>query len=258
MFYGYKLDYNEKQASYFDQNFCIEFDTSDRFYEMFKNRSFRRIQPDCRHELHGTTLSLFQNDDITIKKYTIGFSVQNGFVSVLSHGKKCTIQPLDASGIYRVYAFDFDIDDPLEKIYYEAASNSIDPIEIEVQIVKADVYAYHKRKEEETAQQHRAELIQKAGVSCATGDNLVNVYFQPCSEGYDHAEVLLYRESRLIAKYQVSREVYFLAISGLANGQYEFFVKQYDAKGETIFESDKQSFIIRSAARAQKPVNRIC
>ena len=48
----------------------------------------------------------------------------------------------------------------------------------------------------------------------------------------------------MLAKYKVDEETFFKSISGLAYGNYEFILKQFDDKGNILLETDKIAFYI--------------
>ena len=115
----------------------------------------------------------------------------------------------------------------------------IDPIEIELKFIESDKKIFDD-----------IQKIEKASVKVSTGDSLVNVYYQPCSDDYKRTEVILYNsDNMLMAKYKVEEEMFFKAITGLAYGRYSLLVRQYDANDKLIFESEKQFFEIKSPSK---------
>ena len=88
--------------------------------------------------------------------------------------------------------------------------------------------------------------MKKANIKVSTGADLVNIYFQPCSDDYLRTEIVLYKDGLMLAKYKVDEETFFKSISGLAYGKYEFILKQFDDKGNIILETDKISFSLLS------------
>lgn len=78
------------------------------------------------------------------------------------------------------------------------------------------------------------------------GNDLVNIYFQPCREDYSRTEITLYKvdknEKFMLSKYKVDEEVFFKSITGLAYGKYAYKVRQYTKKNDIIFETNYIEF----------------
>ena len=114
-------------------------------------------------------------------------------------------------------------------------------------------------------------LIPQAQIKFATGQDLVNIYFQPVSENYGKTVIELYtaigkwtqhpnvigrgmkfvpqlisaEKDILIAKYTVEDGTFFKSINGLAYGAYGFRLSQYTSKDQLLFTSDYYYFPIQ-------------
>jgi hypothetical protein len=105
---------------------------------------------------------------------------------------------------------------------------------------------------------YQATYISKMKVSFGLGQDLLNVYFQLADERVDKTEVVLFKifernESRMIAKYEVGKGMYYYTIQGLAFGTYEFQVVQY-VKDKVLVESPKTKFILTKPNYSGKPL----
>ena len=125
---------------------------------------------------------------------------------------------------------------------------------MDIEYVEANKEIYFAKKEQE----HKESLLKTANIKVSTGVNLVNIYFQPCSDNYARSEIVLYKDNMMLAKYKVDEEAFFKSITGLANGKYSFVLKQYDNNSSIILETNQIDFII-STPRQQVigHVNRI-
>ena len=86
-------------------------------------------------------------------------------------------------------------------------------------------------------------------IKVSTGNDLVNIYFQPSSETYCKTIIELFlaedkNPGQLIGKYKVDEDMMFKSISGLARGNYAFKLYQYDNKGNLLIKTDYQYFKI--------------
>ncbi len=125
------------------------------------------------------------------------------------------------------------------KICFE--NNLADDYFIKLKYIEADKDVYYSKQEEN----RKADLLKKLDLSHATGADLVNIYFQPCSENYAKTEIFLYRNGKIIAKYTVDEEMYFKSITGLAYGEYSYKIKQYDKDGKLLIETQESKFYIQ-------------
>ena len=218
----------------------------DKYQEYIINTLYERV---CSYtynssDIKGATLSALnegsfvikQNEDITITKYNL--RIRNDAIETVFAIKNDTETPFEIDSNNFRYQLDFDNRIDSVKIIFK--HHVADDLLIPVEFIEADKEAYYAKKEAERI----AELHRKAAISCATGVNLVNIYFQPCSEKYAKTEITLYRNEFMIAKYIVEGELYFKAISDLACGSYSFVLKQFRADGEVLLETKHINFFI--------------
>ena len=97
-------------------------------------------------------------------------------------------------------------------------------------------------------------LLKAAKISHSTGNDLVNIYFQPCCDEYERTEITLYKDGQMLAKYKVDDDVFFKAITGLAYGTYEYVVKQFGANNKLLLETNKIKFTLSRPNYGGKPV----
>lgn len=152
-----------------------------------------------------------------------------------------------------VYRLNINFNDRIEKIKISFINNLADDYILAVKYQEADKEKYRAKKEQE----RKDALLATAAVKCSTGADLVNIYFQPCSDDYTRTEIILYREEQMLAKYKVDEECFFKSITGLAYGTYNFVLKQYDKDNNIILESDEIVFTIRSAKPPIPPRRRV-
>ena len=115
-----------------------------------------------------------------------------------------------------------------------------DKLIVPIEFIDADKEAYYAKIKAERIK----ELRLKAAISYSTGINLVNIYFQPCSDNYVKTEIILYHNKLMMAKYIVEGELYFKAITDLACNDYSFVLKQLSADGKILLETEHISFKI--------------
>lgn len=203
------------------------------------------------------TIKLQQDEDITIEKYLLVFNIEHCIEDVLiyysSNGKsweEIQITKLRRGDReYTVRALRIDFMKPIKSIKVEDTNNLIDPIIFPVEYVWADKEKYYAKKAEETKQ----ALLARAQVKHATGADLVNIYFQPCSDDYFSTTIILYQGNMLMAKYKVDPEVFFKSIAGLAYGEYFYEVVQYDKDGKELIKTDKIKFFINKPNYGGRP-----
>lgn len=134
---------------------------------------------------------------------------------------------------------------------------------------------YNEKSKEDWDNKERQKswdaLIPQAQIKFATGQDLVNIYFQPVSENYGKTVIELYtaigkwtqhpnvigrgmkfvpqlisaEKDILIAKYTVEDGTFFKSINGLAYGAYGFRLSQYTSKDQLLFTSDYYYFPIQ-------------
>lgn len=146
---------------------------------------------------------------------------------------------------YPVFSYRIIVDfrDRADKLRFTFKGGLADDYILKLQYVVADKEAYYA----EQAKLARENLIRTAAIKHSTGNDLVNIYFQPCCDEYQRTEITLYRDGQMLAKYKVEDEAFFKSIGGLAYGTYEYILKQFGKDDEVLLESDKIEFSIRRA-----------
>ncbi len=213
----------------------------------------------------GEKITIKQEEDITITKYD--FHVANcaiDCVYAIKDGQekelKTSIDPVYSSpksGNQKRFSIKIDFNNRIEAIKITFINKIVDDLILPIVYEEADKEKYYAKKEQE----RKDELLKKANIKVATGADLVNIYFQPCCDKYNHTEILLYIpneverkiesnriktiEWSLIKKCNVEAEDYYKSINGLAYGKYAFILKQFDKKGKIILETDYINFEIK-------------
>ena len=144
-----------------------------------------------------------------------------------------------------------DFEKRIEKIKITFKDNIVDEYVFIIKYVEADRDLYYRMQ----AESQRQAYIETAQIKCATGADLVNVYFKPCCDDYVRTEIVLYRDDMLLAKFKVDDDFYFKSISGLAYGKYDFVLRQYGKDDFLIFETDHIQFQIEASVRIKGHVN---
>lgn len=220
------------------QEFLIK--SSSSFYGLVING-----RPSTRHQMDDTIV-LTQNEDITISDYIL--CIVNHSISSIS-AVKGTLQkefseesPGVAGRSEGKFFISIDFEDRLDGIKISFKNGLADDLYLPLVYNLADKEKYYAKKEQE----RKDNLFKTANIKVSTGVGLVNIYFKPCSENYAGTEIVLYRENMMIAKYKVEEETFFKSITGLANGKYEFVLKQFDKDNNIILETDKIRFFLEN------------
>ena len=191
------------------------------------------------------TLTIVQNENPELVEYDYYILNRHDILSKVSFckGDKWTeiesanFEPTKNSSTCKVK---LNFNDRVEKIKLYFKNQLADDYIINVVYVEADKVAWATK----LAKEHRESLIAAASIKVSTGVDLVNIYFQPCCDGYAHTEIALFKDDMMLAKYKVDADAFFKSINGLAFGKYEFVLKQFDDKENIILETDKMSFTI--------------
>ena len=222
------------------QKFLIR-ETKNRFYLFVKGEQREWLEYQI---LEKGQIVFEQDEDITIKDYAL-YIYNTSIEAIFAlKGKKQTQLTMAKDPKRSIDSFFMNIDFEQKKdaIKIVFKDNLADDLIIPIVYKEADKEAYYAKQREML----RKELLSKASVRCATGESLVNIYFQPCCENYGRTEVALYlyQNKNMLARYKVDPEIFFCAIDKLAYGGYEFVLKQFDDKENLIFETDRTYFRI--------------
>ena len=199
-------------------------------------------------------ITIKQNDDITKTKYNL-IIINKGIYAIYAIRKDDCIPFQNTSIDYtfypgktiknqNVFYYELDFDNKIDSIKIVFNNHIADDLIIPITFIDADKEKYYAKKEGERI----AELLRNAPISCATGEKLVNIYFQPCSEQYAKTEISLYHNNFMIAKYNIEGELYFKAVPDLAYGTYSFVLKQFSCDGNTLLETGHIEFSINPPA----------
>ena len=204
-----------------------------------------------------------QDDNYNITKYFIRF--QPTIDKAIVNGKDYVPQMIGTSS-YLSVVIPVDFENPIKEIIL-SFNGVIEPMTIPVEFVAADRKIFDDKMEKE----RQTNLAQLACIKVSTSDDLVNIYFQPCSDNYKKTIIELYLASgtyskiasgaypinfvfhpqllsatpvQMIVKFKVEDGMMFKSITGLAKGAYGFKLAQYDNKGNLLFKTDYQYFQI--------------
>ncbi len=135
-----------------------------------------------------------QAEDITQTKYNL--KIVSGCaekIYAVKDGIKLELQYEDSplSKIKRplaIFSCPIDFNDRIDSIEIQFKYDVADSIIIPIVFKEADKNAYYEKKEKEK----KEALIIKAQVKHSTGNDLVNIYFQPCCNDYAKTEIELH------------------------------------------------------------------
>lgn len=228
----------------------------NKYQEFLIGKCFRRFDRNNRKYLkfveENDKIILEQDENIELVDYNLTLS--NIYVEtiekilILKNDKWKEVETNETISI------NLNFLDKTQQIKFVFKNNIADDYVVDIEYIEANKEIYFAKKEQE----HKESLLKTANIKVSTGVNLVNIYFQPCSDKYARAEIILYKDNMMLAKYKVDEETFFKSITGLANGKYSFVLKQYDNNSSIILETNNIDFII-STPRQQVigHVNRI-
>lgn len=196
--------------------------------------------------------TLVQKEDITLTDYKL--SIRNSCIEEVYAVKNnaCTAFTV-IEGKEAMFTYPISFEDEIDGVRIVFKGNLADALIIPVIYKKADKEKYYAKKVEDD----RKAIIARAQVKHATGADLVNIYFQPCSDNYFSTTIILYQGNMLMAKYKVDPEVFYKSISGLAYGDYYYEIIQYDKGERELMRTDKIRFTISRPNYGGKPTVRI-
>ena len=206
------------------------------------------------------TVTIVQNENYNIRKYNIylltGVAEK---VEYILKGQAYIVKDLEKNK----YLIELDYVNRIEKIKIHFSNGIVDPVEIPIVYVEADV----KKYDEKVMAEHKKALEEKANVKVTTGDSIINVTFQPVNDSFSYSKVELYtitgtkvinnktqNEYQLMAKYKTPEDVYFHSITGLAYGKYAIILVQYDNSNKEIYKSDHILVTLNRPNYSGKPV----
>lgn len=213
-----------------------EFSNAKKFYGKF--------------DKDNDTFTITQDDDINLVEYSliiwekIDF-IENVYIWKNKQWEKVAnteIELTNSTGkeSFPCYRIDVDFRNRIDKLRFTFKGELADDYILKLQYVEADKEAYYA----EQAKTARENLIKTAAIKHSTGNDLVNIYFQPCCDEYQRTEISLYHDGQMLAKYKVEDGAYFKSIGGLAYGTYEYIVKQFGKNDKLLLETEKIKFSI--------------
>ena len=227
-----------------------------------------------------------QDENINHVKYRMFVIEDNGFKSISKleikqDGKYSEIKPMklkeaEETGSDKitiavrdgqnVFLLNLDFNNRIDAVRFSFANNFVAPVELPLNFKESSKEAYYQKVEA----QNRQALLDASQIKIATGNDLVNIYFNPANDNYASAKIELYTATgnfeqhhgsvihqgwkprllggnveRLIAKYSVEEGMFFKTITGLAHGVYGIKLIQLDSNNKVIVESDVEFFTIR-------------
>ena len=213
---------------------------------------------DSKLVIQDDKLIINQSENAYIEKYVVTF--ENPAISEI----KIDNNLIDKDN--GVHHFELDFSNRCKSITIYFVDEIADPLKLNIE--------YNATSKEEWDEKNKRikwkELEAKADIKVATGTNLVNIYFKPCSAEYSKAEIELYTASRklikpeneignkahvkltfesvtvdgLMGKFMVENGMYYQSIMGLADRKYGFKLSQYSSNNELLFTSDYIYFVI--------------
>lgn len=192
------------------------------------------------------SITIKQDDDINKTKYVLTINTVASKYTLFSGVFVFkNNQWFEISCIDKQYRIVIDFNERIDTIKFVFINNLADDYTVKLTYIEADKGKYYARLEEE--QKHN--LLKAANIKVATGSDLVNIYFRPCCDKYDHTEILLCIPNKdsswsPIKKCQIPTDDFYISINGLAYGKYAFILKQYDKKNNMIVQTDYITFKI--------------
>lgn len=247
----------------YQENIFNEFDDHDNF--IFSHCCPSNSENDNNSTVYGVfdkttdSFNITQDEDITKTQYALIIEAKKmdtnplGGVFIQKNDQWIEIPFLDNQ--YKIIA---DFDDRIDAIKFSFVNEIADDYILKITYTPADKEKYYAK----LAQERKAELLATASIKVSTGADLVNIYFQPCCEEYDHSEIELFVSNEyakvggsygsaekksnwsFIGKYNVPTDNFFKSINGLAYEKFAFILKQFDKNNGLLLETDYITFSI--------------
>lgn len=205
------------------------------------------------------SFNITQDEDITHTRYALIVDTKIASVNPINgvfarRGEQWKEIPCE-NNRYRIVV---DFNERTDAIKFTFTNKLADDYILKITYTEADKEKYYAKLEQE----RKENLLKAADIKVATGDSLVNIYFQPCCDKYDHTEIKLFVPKdyvtvggpygpvqkpsswAVIKKCDVSTEDFYKSISDLAYGKYAFILKQFDKDNQLLLETDYIIFSI--------------
>lgn len=212
------------------------------------------------------SFNITQVDDITKTQYVLIIDLNNTevnpFEAIFVRKNNQWIEIPFVNKQYRIIA---DFVDRIDAIKFSFGNKIADDYTLSVTYTEADKEKYYAKLEQEKMER----LLTAAAIKVSTGADLVNIYFQPCCDEYDHTEIKLYVPKdyvtvggphgpvqkpsswSIIKKCDVLGEDFYKSINGLAYGKYAFILKQFDKNNQLLLETDYIEFSIEEPEKPE-------
>lgn len=214
----------------------------NKYQEFLIGKCFRRFDRNNKKYLkfiaENDKIILEQDENIELVDYNLTLS--NIYVETIEKILILKNENWEEVETNETISINLNFLDRTQQIKFVFKNNIADEYIVCIEYIEANKEIYFAKKEQE----RKDNLLKKADIKVSTGADLVNIYFQPCSEDYLRTEIILYKDSMMLAKYKVDEEVFFKSITGLAKGKYSFVLKQYDNNSNIILETNHIDFII--------------
>lgn len=206
------------------------------------------------------TFNITQDEDITKTQYSLIIDMEdvesNPFEGIFVHKDN---QWIEVPCVNKQYSFVADFNDKADAIKFSFVNKIANDYILKVTYTEADKDKYYAKLE----QARKDRLLAAAEIKVATGADLVNIYFQPCCDEYDHTEIKLFvskdnvmtgspyssmRKSSgwsVIKKCDVPVGDFYKSINGLAYGKYAFTLKQFDKNNQLLLETGYIEFLLK-------------
>ena len=250
--------------------------------ELFPFASCAPIGEKCPDNKYGSydpdtgIFTIKQDEDITKTSYELTLS-QTKYPAIASVQTRkgnvftdvslsdCVIQKDRKEYTEKVFSIIIDFNKRIDCVIIKFHHNIADNLEITFAYQEADREKYEIKQ----AELANKALRERAAVKHSPGEALVNIYFQPCSDEYDHTEISLFIPEKtkrervpgpygprdkttvltwtMIMRSPIEKGMFFKSITGLAYGTYAYRVKQFDRNGKVILETEHIEFELRAS-----------
>jgi len=214
---------------------------------------------DAKVVFFDDSILIEQSANAYIEKYDV--TLQNPGISNIE------IDNIKVNSQNQGFQFTLDFTKKSKGIHFDFVDNIADPVNLEIQYIEKSKDDWDEKNKIDKWK----ELEPKAQIKVSTGIDLVNIYFQPCSDNYGKTVIELYTAigrwsehprvigrgmtfvpsllsatiDNLMGKFTVEDGMFFKSITGLALGAYGFRLSQYSTMGDLLFISDYQFFAIQ-------------
>lgn len=212
------------------------------------------------------TFNITQDEDITKTQYSLIIDMEyvesNMFEGIFAHKDNQWVEVPCVNKQYRILV---DFNDKTDAIKFSFVNKIANDYILKVTYTEADKEKYYAKLE----QARKDNLLATAEIKVSTGADLVNIYFQPCCDEYDHTEIKLFVPKdyvtvggpygpvqkpsswSVIKKCDVPVDDFYKSINGLAYGTYALILKQFDKNNQLLLETDYIEFSIKKPVQPQ-------